>query len=110
MTTGTHQGRPPATAVAPNDTPTIPSATQMSATSRSNGVSGSRSLVRHLKRMFNIMNTKGVVRQIEQWEHGANQMAETDTAAEVVALIAASLRRERARAGVSLTGVARRAG
>src|SRR5260370_35982804 len=38
------------------------------------------------------------------------QMAETDTAAEVVALIAASLRRERARAGLSLTEVARRAG
>ena len=37
-------------------------------------------------------------------------MAETDTAAEVVALIAASLRRERARAGLSLTEVARRAG
>src|ERR1700749_3639972 len=38
------------------------------------------------------------------------QMAERDTAAEVVALIAASLRRERARAGLSLTEVARRAG
>src|SRR5260370_34169694 len=38
------------------------------------------------------------------------QMAETDTAAEVVALIAASLRRERARAGLSLTELARRAG
>src|SRR5487761_1722198 len=38
------------------------------------------------------------------------QMAETDTAAEVVALIAASLRRERARTGLSLTEVARRAG
>src|ERR1700758_454522 len=38
------------------------------------------------------------------------KMAESDTAAEVVALIAASLRRERARAGLSLTEVARRAG
>src|ERR1700756_6011013 len=38
------------------------------------------------------------------------KMAETDTAAEVVALIAASLRRERARSGLSLTEVARRAG
>ena len=37
-------------------------------------------------------------------------MARTDTAAEVVALISASLRRERARAGLSLTEVARRAG
>src|ERR1700761_7690322 len=37
-------------------------------------------------------------------------MAETDTAAEVVALIAASLRRERTRAGLSLTEVAKRAG
>jgi len=37
-------------------------------------------------------------------------MAETDTAAEAVALIAASLRRERARTGLSLTEVARRAG
>src|ERR1700724_2719922 len=38
------------------------------------------------------------------------QMAETDTAAEVVALIAASLRREREHTGLSLTEVARRAG
>jgi transcriptional regulator with XRE-family HTH domain len=37
-------------------------------------------------------------------------MAETDTAADVVAVIAASLRRERARTGLSLTEVARRAG
>src|ERR1700755_3715997 len=38
------------------------------------------------------------------------KMAETDTAAGGVALIAASLRRERARAGSSLPEVARRAG
>src|SRR6201981_4081815 len=38
------------------------------------------------------------------------QMPESDTAAEVVALIAASLRRERRRTGLSLTEVARRAG
>ena len=34
IATGTHQGRPPATAVAPNDRPTSPSARQTSATSR----------------------------------------------------------------------------
>lgn len=37
-------------------------------------------------------------------------LAGTDTAADVVALIAASLRRERARSGLSLTELARRAG
>ena len=43
-------------------------------------------------------------------KYGANALAETDTAADVVALIAASLRRERARSGLSLTELARRAG
>ena len=44
------------------------------------------------------------------WKYGANTVAGTDTAADVVALIAASLRRERARSGLSLTELARRAG
>ena len=43
-------------------------------------------------------------------KYGANALAGTDTAADVVALIAASLRRERVRSGLSLTELARRAG
>jgi transcriptional regulator with XRE-family HTH domain len=60
--------------------------------------------------MFNIMNENLYVRQIERHDRWSEQVARTDTAAEVVALISASLRRERARAGLSLTEVARRAG
>jgi transcriptional regulator with XRE-family HTH domain len=43
-------------------------------------------------------------------KYGANTLTGTDTASDVVALIAASLRRERARSGLSLTELARRAG
>src|SRR5262245_30246456 len=64
MITGTHHGRPPATAVAPNETPTMPSARQTRATSRSSA----ESVVRHGIRMFNIMNTIDGVRQTEQLE------------------------------------------
>jgi transcriptional regulator with XRE-family HTH domain len=72
--------------------------------------------------MFDIMNSLPGVRQIEQiegWsepltraeaEAGVRTGAGTDTAADVVARIAASLRRERARAGLSLTELARQAG
>jgi transcriptional regulator with XRE-family HTH domain len=59
-------------------------------------------------RMFTIMNTRGIVRQIERLGVWSEQMA--DKAADVVSLIASSLRRERARAGLSLTELARRAG
>src|SRR5215471_6865221 len=106
MITGTHHGRPPATAIAPNETPTIPSARQTRATSRSSA----DSVVRQDIRMFNIMNTISGVRQTEQLEVWSERVAGTDTAADVVALIAVSLRRERARSGLSLTELARRAG
>src|SRR5215472_14836494 len=64
MITGTHHGRPPATAIAPNETPTIPSARQTRATSRSSA----DSVVRQDIRMFTIMNTVDGVRQTEQLE------------------------------------------
>jgi transcriptional regulator with XRE-family HTH domain len=62
--------------------------------------------------MFDIMNPSAGVRQIEQIEGWSEPLTQTgtDTAADVVARIAASLRRERARAGVSLTELARQAG
>src|SRR6202012_1040094 len=61
--TGTHQARWPPTAVAPNDTPTIPSARQTRATSRASvGDAG-----RQKNRMFNIMNKGQVVRQTEHY-------------------------------------------
>src|ERR1700751_3265597 len=41
---------------------------------------------------------------------GANQMAEAGPAADIIALVSMSLRRERARAGLSLTELAKRAG
>src|SRR5262249_2224298 len=50
----------------------------------------------------------GAVRQIERVGVWSERMA--DTAADVVSLIAGSLRRERARSGLSLTELARRAG
>ena len=58
--------------------------------------------------MFNIMNTNGSVRQTEYL--GVWSEPVSDTAANVVALISMLLRRERARAGLSLTELARRAG
>jgi transcriptional regulator with XRE-family HTH domain len=62
--------------------------------------------------MFYIMNTPSGVRQTEHLAVWSEQLAGTgtDTAANVVALIATALRRERARAGLSLTELARRAG
>src|SRR6185437_14335193 len=60
--TGTHQGSPPPSAVAPNDTPTIPSARHTRLTSRSSPGDA----VRQKVRMFTIMNTSDLVRQTEQ--------------------------------------------
>jgi transcriptional regulator with XRE-family HTH domain len=66
--------------------------------------------------MFNIMDTPSVVRQTEHaavWSEPLPRTETgmgTDTAADVVALIATALRRERARAGLTLTELARRAG
>jgi len=62
--------------------------------------------------MFYIMNVSPSVRQTEQNEGWSEPLTQTgtDTAADVVARIAASLRRERARTGLSLTELARQAG
>jgi transcriptional regulator with XRE-family HTH domain len=60
--------------------------------------------------MFNIMNATGSVRQTERSGVWSEPMSEAATAADVVALISMSLRRERARTGLSLTEVAKRAG
>src|SRR5262249_56161263 len=90
----------------PNEEPRVPSGRQTRATSRSSA----DSVVRQDIRMFNIMNTISGVRQTEQLEVWSERVAGTDTAADVVALIAASLRRERARSGLSLTELARPAG
>jgi transcriptional regulator with XRE-family HTH domain len=60
--------------------------------------------------MFNIMNTARSVRQTELSGVWSERVPEVTTAADVVALISMSLRRERARAGLTLTELARRAG
>jgi transcriptional regulator with XRE-family HTH domain len=60
--------------------------------------------------MFNIMNAIASVRQTERSGVWSEPMSEAATAADVVALISMSLRRERARTGLSLTEVAKRAG
>jgi transcriptional regulator with XRE-family HTH domain len=60
--------------------------------------------------MFNIMNAIASVRQTERSGVWSEQVSEAATAADVVALISMSLRRERARTGLSLTEVAKRAG
>jgi transcriptional regulator with XRE-family HTH domain len=60
--------------------------------------------------MFNIMNTIALVRQTERSGVWSEHLSEAATAADVVALISMSLRRERARTGLSLTEVAKRAG
>jgi transcriptional regulator with XRE-family HTH domain len=60
--------------------------------------------------MFNIMNAIASVRQTERSGVWSEHLSEAATAADVVALISMSLRRERARTGLSLTEVAKRAG
>jgi transcriptional regulator with XRE-family HTH domain len=60
--------------------------------------------------MFNIMNAIASVRQTERSGVWSEPMSEAATAADVVALISMSLHRERARTGLSLTEVAKRAG
>jgi transcriptional regulator with XRE-family HTH domain len=59
--------------------------------------------------MFNIMNAVRAVRQTERSGVWSEHVSEAATAADVVALISMSLRRERARSGVSLTDLAKRA-
>ena len=56
------------------------------------------------------MNTEPAVRQSEQSTDTPNQTAAGTQAGAPLELIAASLRRERRRTGLSLTEVARRAG
>jgi transcriptional regulator with XRE-family HTH domain len=58
--------------------------------------------------MFNIMNTTEPVRQIEQSDQWREHL--TIGEPDVIGLIAASIRRERTRAGLSLTELAKRAG
>jgi transcriptional regulator with XRE-family HTH domain len=60
--------------------------------------------------MFNIMNEGQSFVKPNTTHDGANRMAEPGTPADIVALVSMSLRRERARAGVSLTELAKRAG
>jgi transcriptional regulator with XRE-family HTH domain len=59
--------------------------------------------------MFNIMNGIASVRQTERSGVWSEHVSEAATAADVVALISMSLRSERARSGLSLTDLARRA-
>src|ERR1700678_3287357 len=75
--TGTHQGSPPATEAAPNDTATIPSARQTSPTSRTRVVSrgGPGVVVRHRIRMFVIMHEVPTVRQTEHKEVWSEHLA-----------------------------------
>jgi transcriptional regulator with XRE-family HTH domain len=56
------------------------------------------------------MNAIPIVRQTERSGVWSEPVSESATAADVVALISMSLRRERARAGLSLTDLAKRAG
>ena len=66
--------------------------------------------------MFNIMNKKRAFVKPNKVDDGANNVPETGqagdaaTPADIVALVSMSLRKERARAGVSLTELAKRAG
>src|SRR5260370_1172463 len=112
MAIGTHGRMPPDTVIAPKETPTIASAAQTRAMSRS----VPRSSVRHVERMSFIMNRRTSVRQIERtgfWSermgNGSGDEGKTPPLG-LTALIAASIRRERDRAGLSLTELARRAG
>src|SRR5262249_23714727 len=65
--------------------------------------------------MSNMMNMTGSVRQVEQigvWSEHVDTSSQAEGAAPsaLISLIAASIRRERDRAGLSLTELARRAG
>jgi len=79
---------------------------------RADGISrgGFDPRVRHKVPMFDIMNAVPGVRQTERSGVWSEQVSESATAADVVALVSMSLRRERARAGLSLTDLAKRAG
>ncbi len=56
------------------------------------------------------MNTKTVFVKPNKEDDGANNMSETGTPADIVAVVSMSLRRERVRAALSLTELAKRAG
>src|SRR5262249_30305356 len=111
MAIGTQGRRPPDTVMAPKEAPTIASARQTRAMARRLPASG----VRQNDRLSPSMNKRTCVRQAERldvWsEHvGNGSQAEEAGAPALISLIAASIRRERDRAGLSLTELARRAG
>lgn len=63
--------------------------------------------------MFNIMNATALFVKPNKLDDGANNVSEAGSAgtpADIVALVSASLRRERVRAALSLTELAKRAG
>ena len=60
--------------------------------------------------MFTIMNTMALFVKPNEEDDEANHMSEAGTPSDIVALVSMSLRRERARAALSLTELARRAG
>src|SRR5256885_15741486 len=82
--------------MAPKEAPTRASAAQTRAMSRSS--------VRQIERMYVILNAGGRVRQVERSGWWSEQVDGP------IAVIAASIRRERERAGLSLSELAKRAG
>jgi transcriptional regulator with XRE-family HTH domain len=60
--------------------------------------------------MFTIMNKTALFVKPNKAGDGANPMSEAGTPSDIVALVSMSLRRERARAALSLTELAKRAG
>src|SRR5690606_22628052 len=101
---GSHRGRPELTVIVPNETPTIATATQTSAMSRASRWSR----VRHNERIAFYTEQKRPVRQAERIDWWSERMTQNSGAP--LDVIAVSLQRERRRAGLSLTEVARRAG
>src|SRR5699024_10769332 len=95
---GSQIGSPEVTAIAPNDIPTMPSARQTSAMSRTSSWSSPEGRIRHIERIafYNERNTR--VRQREHPYRWSEQMA-LEPAGAPLDVIAASLRRERDRAG-----------
>lgn len=60
--------------------------------------------------MFTIMNMMALFVKPNKADDGANHMSEAGTPSDIVAVVSMSLRRERARAALSLTELAKRAG
>src|SRR5271154_6818513 len=107
-TAGTHSGSPPVTATAPYDTPNTYTARQASAISRP----VLRSIVLHSELTSFIMNVRHIEHKIFLMNglcvtvpRSRSRMSQAPQQ-----VIAASLRRERHRSGLSLSEVARRAG